>query len=63
MLNYKKYIKFLIKEFKKKLDSTDNRLENYFGNTLDKHIKKIFRTKLGLFNYVIERKKWPERKQ
>lgn len=43
--NYKKYIKFLIKEFREKLDSIDNRLENYFGNTLDKHIKKIFRTK------------------
>jgi len=55
MSNYKKYIKFLIKEFREKLDSTDNRLENYFSNTLDKHIKKIFKTKQGLFNFIIER--------
>ena len=54
---YKKYIKFLQKEYKGKLDSTDNKLENYFGNTLGKHIKKIFRTKQGLFNFIIERKK------
>ena len=54
---YKKYIKFLKKEYKDKLDSTDNKLENYFGNTLSKHIKKIFRTKQGLFNFIIERKK------
>ena len=33
MPNYRKYIIFLKKEFKEKLDSTDNKLENYFGNT------------------------------
>ena len=62
MPNYKKYIKFLTKEYKGKLDRTDNKLENYFGNTLNKHIKKIFRTKQGLFNFINERKKWLERK-
>ena len=61
MPNYKKYIIFLKKEFKEKLDSTDNKLENYFGNTLNKHIKKIFRTKQGLFNFIFERKNgWNE---
>ena len=53
---YKKYIKFLLKKHNGKLDSTDNRLENYFGNTLDKHIKRIYRTKKGVFNYIMERK-------
>ena len=53
---YKKYIKFLTKEYKGKLDNTDNKLENYFGNTLNKHIKKIFRTKQGLFNFIFQRK-------
>ena len=53
---YKKYIKFLLKKHNGKLDSTDNRLENYFGNTLDKHIKRIYRTKEGVFNYIMERK-------
>ena len=58
---YKKYIKFLTKEYKGKLDSTDNKLENYFGNTLSKHIKKIFRTKQGLFNFIFQRKNgWNE---
>lgn len=58
---YKKYIKFLRKEYKGKLDGTDNKLENYFGNTLNKHIKKIFRTKQGLFNFIKERKNgWVE---
>lgn len=42
---YKKYIKFLKKDYNNKLDSTDNKLENYFGNTLSKHVKKIYRTK------------------
>ena len=61
MPNYKKYIKFLTKEFKQKLDCTNNKLENYFGNTLSKHVKKIFRTKEGLFNFIYERKNgWNE---
>ena len=40
-----------------KLDSTDNKLENYFCNTLNKYIKKIFRTKQALFNFIFQRKK------
>ena len=35
--------------------------KNYFGNTLSKHIKKIFRTKQGLFNFIFQRKNgWNE---
>lgn len=61
MPNYKKYIKFLKKQYKEKLDRTDNKLENYFGNTLDKHVKKIYRTKQGIFNLIIQRKNgWNE---
>ena len=47
---------FLQKEFKGKLDHTNNKIENYFGNTLPKSIKTIFRTKKGLFNFISERK-------
>ena len=54
---YKKYIIFLEKDFKGKLDSTNNKIENYFGNTLPKRIKNIFRTKQGLFNFISNRKK------
>ena len=58
---YKKYIIFLEKDFKGKLDSTNNKIENYFGNTLPKRIKNIFRTKRGLFNFISNRKKgWIE---
>lgn len=58
---YKKYIKFLEKDYKNKLEPTDNKLENYFGNTLNRRVKNIFRTKHGLFNFIIERKKgWLE---
>ena len=45
-------IKFLCKEYKWKLNGVDNKLENYFDNTLNKYIKKIFRTKQGLFNFI-----------
>ena len=53
---YKKYLVFLEKPFIKKLESTNNKLENYFGNTLDKHIKRIYRTPEGIFNYIMARK-------
>ena len=45
---YKKYLVFLEKPFIKKLESTNNKLENYFGNTLDKHTKRIYRNQTGL---------------
>lgn len=58
---YKKYIVFLQNEFKGKLDYTNNKIENYFRNTLPKSIKKIFRTKKGLFNFISRRKNgWVE---
>ena len=41
---YRKYLIFLEKPFIGKLESTNNKIENYFGNTLDKHTKKIYRT-------------------
>ena len=52
------------KEFRedmKKLDFMNNKIEDYFGNTLPKRIKNIFRTKRGLFNFISNRKKgWVE---
>ena len=41
-----------------KLEPTNNKIENYFGNTLPRRIKNIFRTESSLFNYVSNRKKW-----
>ena len=41
---YRKYLIFLEKSFIGKLESTNNKLENYFGNTLDKQTKRIYIT-------------------
>ena len=53
---YKKYLVFLESPFIGKLESTNNKLENYFGNTLDKHTKRIYRTPKGIFDYIMVRK-------
>lgn len=58
---YKKYIIFLNEKIGGKLDHTNNKVENYFGNTLPKRIKNIFRTKSGAFNFILGRKNgWVE---
>ena len=58
---YKKYIIFLHEDIMGKLEPTNNKIENYFGNTLPKRIKNIFRTKTGVFNYISNRKNgWVE---
>ena len=49
---YKKYIVFLKDEFKGKLDRTNNKTENYIGNTLPKAHKNKFRTNQGLFDHI-----------
>ena len=53
---YRKYLIFLEKDHIGKLESTNNKLENYFGNTLDKHTKRIYRTPEGIFDYIMARK-------
>ena len=53
---YRKYLVFLEKPFIGKLESTNNKLENYFGNTLDKHTKRIYKTPEGIFDYIMARK-------
>lgn len=53
---YRKYLIFLEKDHIGKLNSTNNKIENYFGNTLDKHTKRIYRTPEGIFDYIMTRK-------
>ena len=61
---YRKYLVFLEKPFIGKLESTNNKLENYFGNTLDKHTKRIYRTPEGIFDYIMTRKNgWIENRK
>ena len=42
--NTKKFIRFLEKTHKGKLDNTNNQIENYIGNTMPRAHKKKFRT-------------------
>ena len=53
---YRKYLVFLEEPYIGKLESTNNKIENYFGNTLDKHTKRIYRTPEGRFNYIMAKK-------
>ena len=53
---YRKFLKFLENPFKWKLEGINNKIENYLGNTLDKHSKKIYRTPEGMFAYIMSRK-------
>lgn len=52
----RKYLVFLKKPFIGRLESTNNKLENYFGKTLDKHAKKIYITLKGIFDYIMAKK-------
>lgn len=64
MPNYKTYIKFLEKPHKGKLEPTNNGCETYFGNTLDKHTKRIYKTMEGLFSFIcIRREGWIENRK
>ena len=59
--NYKSFLFFLKKEHKGLLGATNNRIENYIGNTMPKSLKRKFRTKLGFFNHIRHRiKGWIE---
>ena len=52
---YRKYLIFLEKPFIGKLESINNKIENYFGNTLDKH---------RIFDYIMARKNgWIENRK
>ena len=53
---YAKYIVFLKDRVKKHLESTNNKVENYIGNILDKSKKRIFRTVHGVFSHIFHRK-------
>ena len=53
---YAQYLVFLEKNVKNRLESTNNKVENYIGNILDKSKKKIFRTVYGVFSHIFHRK-------
>jgi len=61
---YKKFIHFLEKRHKGKLDNTNNQIENYIGNTMPRSHKKKFRTMEGVFNQIMLQKNgWVEKRK
>lgn len=60
---YKKFIHFLEKRHKGKLDNTNNQIENYIGNTMPRAHQKKFRTMEGVFNQIMLQKNgWIEKR-
>ena len=54
---YKKFLTFLKDPHKGKIDSTNNKTENYIGNIMPKADKNKYRTKIGFINQVYHRTK------
>jgi hypothetical protein len=52
---YKNFLTFLKQPHIGKIDSTNNKTENYIGNTMPKADKNKFRTKLGFLNQIYHR--------
>ena len=53
---YRKYLKFLENDYKEKLESTNNKLENFNGNTMPKYEKRSYKTKRGLWSALMHKK-------
>ena len=53
---YKKFIHFLEKRHKGKLNNVNNQIDNYMGNTMPKVHKRKFRTMGGVFNKIMLQK-------
>ena len=52
---YKKFLTYLKEPHKGKIDSTNNKTENYIGNIMPKADKNKYRTKLGFINQIYHR--------
>ena len=55
IINYSRQIINPLKRIQR-MDNTDNKLKNYFANTLNKDIKKYFKTRKELFNFIFHKK-------
>ena len=54
---YKKFLTFLKEPHKGKIDSTNNKTENYIGNIMPKADKNKYKTELGFINQIYHRTK------
>ena len=52
---YRKYLRFLEEDYKEKLECTNNKLENFNGNTMPKFEKKTYRTRRGLWSALMHK--------
>ena len=53
---YRKFLRFLENDYKRYLDSTNNKLENFNGNTMPKYEKRSYRTMQGLWSALMHKK-------
>lgn len=53
---YRKYLRFLEDDYKNHLEPTNNKLENYNGNTMPRYEKKAYRTMQGLWSALMHKK-------
>lgn len=61
---YRKFIHFLEKDHIGKLDAYNNKIENFFGNTMPRYEKKFYRTWRGLWSVLMLKKEfWIEKRK
>ena len=53
---YRKFLKFLEEDYKRHLEPTNNKLENFNGNTMPKYEKRSYRTMNGLWSALMHKK-------
>lgn len=61
---YRKYLRFLENDYINHLEPTNNKLENYSGNTMPRYEKKSYRTMKGLWSALMHKKDgWIKRRK
>ena len=61
---HRKYLHFLEKDHKGKLDNTNNKIENYNKITMPRYEKKCYRTLRGLWSALMAKKDvWIEKRK
>ena len=61
---YRKFLRFLENDYKRHLDSTNNKLENFNGNTMPKYEKRSYITMQGLWSALMHKKDgWIKRRK
>ena len=61
---YRKYLRYLENDYINHLEPTNNKLENYNGNTMPRYEKKSYRTMKGLWSALMHKKDgWIKRRK